>query len=101
MDRLSTILPRTLQKHGFAEEAKAALLTHRASTWIASRLPALAQYCRVRKCEGIDITVETTHPAVAQELSRRVCELQEHLSAKDGPSIRVRIIRATSLAKGF
>lgn len=100
MDRLSSLLPRTLHKHGFAEEARASLVTFRAHSWIASRVPALAAHCSVRKCQGEELLLCCSHPAVAQELSLHVAELEEHLSSKEGPRIRVRITRSSSLAKG-
>ena len=100
VDRLSHLLPRTLLKHGFAEEAQASLLTFRASSWIASRLPMLVPYCSVRKCQDGELIIACTHPAVAQELSVRLEELEEHLSSKDSPRIRVRITRGSPLAKG-
>ncbi|TSC79561.1 MAG: hypothetical protein G01um101425_492 [Candidatus Peregrinibacteria bacterium Gr01-1014_25] len=105
MDRLDSLLPRTLRKHGLYEHARAARIAHLADAWLKRRLGPLGGAARVEKVDGKTLIIACDRSVVAQEVSSGADELLAELRScgKEAAPTAVRVLRTRreGLAKGM
>ena len=96
MDKLSSLIPRVLNKRGLRDEASASHVTYLSMLWIQENLPDCSQYLVVSKHSAAVLHVESDHSIASQELSQVSQALLDYLNSHDGISIDdIRISRGT------
>ena len=95
MDHISHVLPRVLQKRGIAEHAQAALVVHRASTFLKEHLPEFSAHVRVTHVRDGVLTIECDHPIAAQECHAAIPSLHAFLQESGGTTVKdIRLSRS-------
>jgi hypothetical protein len=67
MDRAGSLLPRVLRKRGIYDEARAALLVHRARQWLSERFGSASDAYRPLHLRCGVLTIACTHSAAQHE----------------------------------
>lgn len=94
MDRISSLIPKVLQKRGIYGQADAALLKHQAMNWLHGKMPELYESgdIRVQHFKDNVLHIATNHSIAAQECSAVSEALAEYLR-KDCGHARLEAIR--------
>ena len=79
MDHISTLLPKTLRKHGLKDEADASLVVHHAQEWLEEHGTMDA---KVMKLEQANLIIEVASSIAAQEVHAKSDELLASLQEK-------------------
>jgi len=90
MDRLSTLIPRALQKHGLKGQADASVVVHNANLWLSAHEAPEGTKAIVLK-DGT-LSIEVTSSTAGQECNALSEELLDFLK-KQYPDVRISYIR--------
>lgn len=88
MDKISSLIPKVLNKRGLKDEAQASYVVFLATEWIAEQLPALAEQVQVESMRDGVLSIETSHSAVSQEIAVQKEALLAHLNSFEGILLR-------------
>lgn len=75
MDRLSTLLPKVLRKHGIKDEADAALVVHTANQWLQEQGGILTTSVAAMRFARNTLTLCTQSSVAAEEVRGKNEEL--------------------------
>lgn len=94
MERIFGIIPGVLNRRGLKDHAIGALAVHKATHWIANRLPFCAEVIHVTKLQDGVLFILCDHSVALQECSGAVSDLRDFL-AKECPLARISEVRIT------
>lgn len=86
MDKLSTLLPKVLNKRGLRNEANAALVVYHANLWIEDHMPEFQPVLRAVSYTDKKLVMDTDNSIAAQELRSHQPILIEYLSTMESMS---------------
>lgn len=96
MERVWHLLPRTLQRYGLTDEARAALVVRTCQLWLAKHAPTAGRLLDVGACRDGVLELRATHSIGLQEGAALVPQLLAALHAH--PDTRwvadIRLVRA-------
>ncbi len=84
MDRISTLLPKVLEKRGLQKHAEASFIVQQAQAWLADRLPAFVHDLRASSFKDGSLLVSCAHSIAAQECNQVAEELAAYLRSECG-----------------
>ena len=91
MDKLDSLLRKTLAKRGLLDEATASQVVHAANSWIAERDLVLSNQLRAQSFRDAILTLKSQNSIASQEGTMFSEDLLEHLRA-EFPSDRIESI---------
>ncbi len=94
MDRLSSVLPKILQRRGLKQLADASTLILRANEWIAAHMGMQAAVIGARTFADGTLFIEAENGIALSEMSRKADALLTFLKTKI-PEIAVQSVRCT------
>mgnify|MGYP001613404136 CR=1 FL=1 len=94
MDSLRSLLPKVLSKRGIKNQAVAALMVHKAQSWLIETLPGLREAIQVQKMQDRVLVIACQNSIAAQECMQLAGRLLEYLEKECGSAPeRVQMIR--------
>ncbi|MDB4977933.1 MAG: hypothetical protein JWM56_119 [Candidatus Peribacteria bacterium] len=84
MDRISSLLPKVLQKRGLQAQATASHIVHIAQEWLRQALPQFSADLHVERYSDATLYISAAHSIAAQECQQVLPLLKIYLQKEGG-----------------